>query len=301
MKTTGNKKLIFAAFLAIMVLIPFNGLHAQSAPSVILSSYTVSGNALTDDVITFHLVLTNSSQTLDIYDALFSFTSDNVNFFPSYGQSNQFFIPLIKAKSSVEYDLKISVRNAVPDENFQLSFTIDFSIEKTETNSSFFFIKNVVKSTESVQLLGLKPIEAEKLSDNYRVVQFRAAVINQSNFTVQNVVMILEGINFDFNARIPLNNISHGNHAIRYFNLNFVSDDIPEFNVTFQYNDIEGFEYLSRPQKIAVNLKYISLSEDSQTGGMKNVFRLVMQILVILILISANIFFLIKFSRKKGV
>ena len=306
MKTFGHKKhILLLSFLLLPVLIQVNNLFAQDVPppSVVLSSYTVIGNPLADDVITLNLVLTNTSRNMHIYDALFSYTSENDAFFPPYGQSNQFLIPVIRANSSVEYELKISVQDVLPNESLHLNFDAIFIFNGSDIGSSGFFLKNVIKSRDAIQLLGIRPIEAERHSDNYRIASFRTAVINQSNFIVQNAVMILEGVNFNFTTAIPLNNISPGNYAIRYFNLNFVSEDIPEFIVKFQYNDTEGFEYESIPKRFSVDLKYSSDNNDTPNRVMnsKNTVRNVLFILAVLALIAGSIFLLIKLSRKKGV
>ena len=305
MKTTKHRKSIplFTAILSLLILIPFNNLNAAETtpPAIVLSSYSISGNALTDDFILLHLVLANTGQNLNINNALISYkiVSENNTFFPAYGNTNQFIIPSIKANSTFEYDLKISVRNVIPDNVLHLDFTATYFDANYNMSINDFYINYVFKDTEAVQLLGIEAVKAEKLSDNYSVTSFKAIVINHSGFLVQDVIMDLQGKNFDFSASIPLNNINSDDYIIRYFNSNFTSDDIPEFTAKFHYVDVDGFKYESHPQTFKA---YLNINELQNAKGKINPYlKTAIFVVIVLSLIAASIILLVKFSRKKSV
>ena len=119
----------------------------------------------------------------------------------------------------------------------------------------------------------------------------------------QNAVMFLRGVNFDFSSSIPLTDVSPGNSVTRYYDLNFISDDTPEFIVQFTYNDSEGINYESNQNRFTVYLNYPSLSNVSPDTNIMTFFNLrtVILILVTLLLIIACIILLIRLTRKKGV
>lgn len=282
---------------------PNNNLYCDdiSSSTIILSSYSISGNAQTDDFITLHLVLSNRSKNFNIYNALFTYNivSENSTFFPFYGNSNQFILPVIPANSDINYDLKISVQNAIPNDILNMDFSFAYTDDKNNTNTGKFYIFYVFKDTEAVQLLGIQTVNVQKLSDNYKIVSFRANVINHSNFFVQNVTMDLEGKNFKFSTTIPLNNINPGEYITRYFNLNIISDDIPQFIIKFHYNDSEGFSYDSNPQTFNIYLNYNTIQN---TGfNITHFFLQALFILFILLLIAGSIILLIKLQHKKEV
>lgn len=296
---------LFLTFISAATFFPHRNLHSQStaAPAIILSSYSVSGNALTDDDITLHLVFSNTSRSYNVYNALFTYIIQGDTFFPSSGKSNQFIIPIIQPNASVEYDLKLSVRNALPNEQLQLDFDVAFSDERGNTNLGKFFINRFFRSSDVIHLMGIKVIEAEKLSDNYWNSSVRIAVINQSNFLAQNVVMLLEGVNNSYSTSIPFNDINPGIHSIRYFNLNFTSNNIPEFTVKFTFNDVDEAKYVSSPQRFFVYLDHVVYSDESPNKENRTVFfiRTALFIALTTALIIGTVILLLKLSRKKGV
>ena len=296
--------LLILFFLILMPVLSGN-LYAQNnvPPAIILSSYSISGDPLTDDTITLHLVLSNTSKNHTIYNALFTYNIDGYTFSPSAEIPNQFIIPVIQPNGKVDYDLKLSVQNALPNEQFQMNFDVDFSDEKDNMVSSRFFIKRVFRSSDVIQLLGIKVIEAEKVSENYRSVSLRIAVINQSNFTAKNVVMGLEGVNFDFSTSIPFNDISPGIHSIRYFNLNFTSTDVPEFVAKFSYDDVEGTKYASASQRIFVYLDHVVYSNETPDKAANRTFiiRTALFSALTIFLIIGTVILLFKLNKKKGV
>lgn len=301
------KKHIFLlfAFLSVLTLYPHRDLHSQNTapPTIILSSYTIEGNALTDDIITVHLILTNASKSYNIFNALFTYSLPNETFLPASGSSNQFIIPLIRINSSIEYKLELSVQNAIPNEILYINFDISFSDDRGITNTSAFFISKVLRSTEVIQLMGIKVIEAEKVSDNFRNASLRISVINQSVFLAKNVVMQMEGSGFDFSASIPFNDISPGAHSIRYFNLNIASGKIPEVIAKFTYNDAEGIHYESIPQRFFIYMDHVVQSKEMLNKEGRVVFLIRTGLFVVLTigLIIGTFILLLKLNKKREV
>jgi hypothetical protein len=174
---------IFLTALLIMALTPPAAVSAQTTSplGIMLSSYSISGNMLTDEVITLNLEFTNTNQYQSIFDVLVSFESINDTFLPAYGISNQFFIPVIQADSSYSYELPISVKFAVPNSIFYFDFTATFTDTRTGTHTNRFFISDTVKTANAIQLLGVEAVEINRLDGNESIVLFRATVINHSN------------------------------------------------------------------------------------------------------------------------
>ena len=299
------KNMAFIIILLIITLIPSVYLNAAdvSPPVVMLSSYSISGNMLTDKTITLHLVLTNTSQIRDVYDVLISYTSENQIFLPVYGISNQFFIPSIPAGSSVNWDLIISVNGAIPNDNLYFDFNVLFSDPVNGINENKFFISDFVKSANVIQLLGMEAIEINEIDSGSRIITFRATVINQSNFSVRNTSMILQGKDPDFNISVPLNDIGPGDHLECDFRLNLQSRYLPKIDVTFDYIDINGASYFSDPQQITVYLN--NLLSDSDLGNvdrqMQIIFRRVGLILFFIFFTAGAVFLFFRFHKKKEI
>ena len=293
------------AMLSIITFIPFNNMEAAdvSPPVIMLSSYSISGNMLTDKTITLHLVLTNTSQIRDVNDVLISYTSANNIFLPAYGISNQFFIPSILAGSSVNWDLQISVNGAVPNDNLYFDFDVVFSDPINGTNTNQFFISDFVKSANVIQLLGMEAIEINEIDGGSRIITFRATVINHSNFSVRNTAMILQGKDPDFNISVPLNDIGPGDHLECDFRLNLQSNYLPKIDVTFDYVDINGSSYFSAPQQITVYLNNLFVESDlgNVDRQIQSIFRRVGLILFFIFFTAGTVFLFIRFHKKKEV
>ena len=293
------------AILSIITFIPFTNIKAAdiSPPVIMLSSYMISGNMLTDKTIALHLVLTNTSQTRDVYDVLVSYTSANHIFLPAYGISNQFFIPSIPAAGSVNWDLQISVNGAVPNDNLYFDFDVSFSDSVNGTNTNSFFISDFVKSANVIQLLGMEAVEINEIDLNSRIITFRATVINHSNFSVRNTAMILQGKDPDFNISVPLNDIGPGDYLACDYRLTLQSDYLPKIDVTFDYIDINGASYFSDPQQITVYLN--NLLSDGDSGNVdkqtQSIFRKAGLILFFIFLTAGAVILFIRFHKKKEV
>ena len=252
----GRVKIKKTVLISLIVFFLNNNIFAQNAPpSVILSSYSISGNLLTDKVVTLHLVLANTSSNLNVQDVLISYTSANSIFLPVSGISNQFFIPSIPAKSSINYDLNVHVNNAVPNDSLCFTFDVTFFDPVNGQGTNSFFINDNARSSNAIQLLGMEVVEVNLLDEDRINVTFKATVLNHSNFTAQNIAMGLDGSLQDFNISIPLGEIGPGEHFIREFNLSFLPDVDPEFNVNFKFTDIGGTSYYSDTNQITVNIK----------------------------------------------
>ena len=254
-----NKRRVDIFKTVLMSLIVFflsNNVFAQNAPpSVILSSYSISGNLLTDKVVTLHLVLSNTSRNVNVQDVLVSYTSANNIFLTISGISNQFFIPSIPAGNSITYDLNVHVNNAVPNDNLCFSFDVTFFDPINGEGSNSFSINDYARSSNAIQLLGMEVVEVNQLDEGRINVTFKATVLNHSNFMAQNIAMGLKGNLQDFDVSIPLGEIGPGLHYIREFNLNFLPDVNPVFNVNFNFTDIGGTSYYSDTSQISVNIR----------------------------------------------
>ena len=269
-------------------------------PSVILSSYSISKNSFTGEVITLHLVFTNTSPNLDVNDILISYTSANDIFLPVYGVSNQFFIPVIRAGTSVDYDLNISVNNIVPNqdqyEGLYFNFNVTFSDMINGVNTNSFFISDIVKSEDAIQLLGIDATDINILGKDEIIISFKATVLNHSYLLVQNASMVLEGKNPDFTISIPLNDISPGQHLTSDFHLTFPSLNVPVFNVKFSYKDIKGASYYSDVQKVTVYLNNLSSGNNRE----QSVFRVVGLVFSFILLALWAVVFFIRLRKKKS-
>jgi len=293
---------LFPAILFLAIFIPFKNLHAVD---IVATSYTISGNALSDDVITLHLVLENISGGT-IRDVIFIYRCANDKFFPAHGHSNQFSFSRIPPGEKVEVDLKIATLNILPGETMHLFFNYMFPAiinDMWDVKAGHFIIATTFKSIDALQIMGMKVMDVEKLEDNLRHVTFQASVLNKDKFFAQNIVMLLEGINFDFSASVPLGEIDPGDYIIRYFGLYLNSDDIAEFIVHFSYQDIEGLSYKSSPQRMNTYLNYIFSFDKTQDTKALVLFvvRIVFFGLLIISLIFFAVFLFQKLNRKKGV
>ena len=267
-----------------------------SPPAIILSSYSISGNLLTDEFITLHLVFTNTSSSLDVYDILISYTSANEIFLPVHGVANQFFIPLIPAGDNFNYDLIISVNNPVPNASLYFEFQAIFSDTVNGVSTNNFFISDSVNSINPIQLLGIDAVDINTLSREEIIISFKATVLNHSNSLVQNAVMILDGKAPDFTISVPLGDIGPGKHSISEFRLTFPSLNIPQFNIKFNYKDNKGTNYISDSQRINIYLNNL-LSNNKREQTIFRVVGLVFS--VILLGLWAYIFF-IRLRKKKS-
>ena len=301
-----NKTPVFViVILSIMMLIQPGKLCAQNivTPQIImLSSYSISGNMLTDKVITLHLVFKNTSQTRDVNDVLISFTSVNNIFLPAYGVSNQFFIPKMKAGETVEEDLQIAVNDPLPNDILYFDFTILFSDPLAGQSENSFFISDSVKDANVIQLVGMDAVAVNSADGESRIITFRATVINHSNFLVKNATMILEGKAPDFTVSIPLNDIGPGNFLANEFHLTLQTNYIPKFDVKFSYIDINGASYYSDSQRITVYLNNILTDGDTKNADEKiqSLVRKVGLLLFFLFLAVVAVLFYIRLRKKKG-
>ena len=290
--------------LSITVFVRSYNLYAAdlTPPVVVLSSYSISGNMLTDKNITLHLVITNTSRFRDVQDVLISYTSSNNIFLPAYGISNQFFIPGIQAGKSVTQDLQISVNNPLPNDLLYFDFDVVFSDTVNGTNSNRFFISESVKNADVIQLLGIDAIAINRVEGESRVVTFRATVINHSNFLVKNATMILEGKNPDFTVSIPLNDIDPGDYLTCEFHLTLLTDYSPKFDVKFNYVDANGANYFSDIQRITVYLNNLLADNDIQNADaqVRSIFRRVGLVLFFLFLTGIAVYFFLRQRKKKG-
>lgn len=299
-----NKKTAFITVLLMVLLFQPGNLYAADLPSpvVMLSSYNISGNLLTDKIITLHLVLTNTSHTRNVNDVLISYTSANDIFLPAYGVSNQFFVPVISADSNFEYDLHITVNNALPNDLLYFDFIVSFPDGENGTATNTFFISESVKSSNVIQLLGIEAVGINSLADNSSIVSFKATVINHGNFLTRSPKMILNGVNSDFTISIPLEDINPGNHLITDFHLTVFPDFFPKFDVLFNYTDINGANYFSDPQRITVYINNLFADDDFQNVEKQSssLFRKVGLLLFFLSLTGGGVILFIKLRKKKG-
>ena len=295
----------FFLFFVILVLIIFVPCYNLHAVDIVATSYNISGNALSDDVITLHLVLENISWST-IRDVIFIYRCANDKFFPAHGNSNQFSFSRIPPRERVEVDLKISTMNILPGETMHLYFNYMFPAiinDMWDVKSGNFLIATTFKSIDALKILGMKVMNVETSEDNSRHVTFQASVLNQDKFLAQDIVMLLEGINFDFSASIPLGDIGPGDFLIKDFDLDLISDDIPEFIIYFTYEDIEGLNYKSSPQRMNAYLNYIYSFDTAQDTKALVYFilRIAFFGLLIILLIVFAVFLFQKLNRKKGV
>ena len=284
----------------------FVSMHIYAAdpppPSVILSSYTISGNLLTDKVITINMVLTNTNQNLDANNIVISYTSINNTFLPVYGISNQFFIPVIQAGRSVNYDLKVSVNNSLPNDILFFDFNATYSDAINGLSSNNFFISDSVPSENAIQLLGIDATNINVLSKDEIIISFLATVINHSNLPVQNAIMVLEGKSPDFIISIPLNDIDPGEFYTSEFHLTFPSITIPKFYVRFHYKDFKEASYSSAPQPFNVYLNNLLSNSDLQNirDQEQSIFRKIGLVSSFLLLAIWTVVFFIRLRKKKG-
>ena len=272
---------------------------AAPPPAVILSSYTISGNTLTNEVITLHLVFANTSSSLDVHDVLISYKSASDLFHPAYGASNQFFIPLIRAASTVNYDLDISVNNMQPNDGLYFDFYIEFSDTVNGINTNTFFISDSVKKENALQLLGLDTTDINFLSRDEIIISFKSTVLNYSNLLVQNAVMILEGKSPDFSISLPLNDIGPGQYLSSDFHLTVPTVNIPQITAKFYYKDINGTSYYSDPQPISVYLSSF-LPKNTQQNSARPIFRIVGLVFSLILLVLWGIVFFIRLRKKRS-
>ena len=293
---------LFFAIMFFIIFIPSDNLHAVD---IVATSYTISGNALSDDVITLHLVLENISR-VSIRDVIFIYRCANDKFFPAHGHSNQFSFARIFPGGRAEVDLKISTLNILPGETMHLYFNYMFPAiinDMWDVRTGNFLIATTFKSIDALKILGLKVMDVESHQENSRHVTFQASVLNQDKFLAQDIVMHLEGTNFDFSASVPLGDIGPGEHLIRDFALDITSNDISEFVIHFIYQDIEGLSYKSSPQRMNAYLNYIFSFDTTQDTKLLMFFilRIAFFGLLIILLIVFAVFLFQKLNRKKGV
>ena len=283
--------------LSIIIFSLSDKVHAQNAPpSVILSSYSLSGNLLTDKVVTLHLVLANTSPNLNVQDVLISCTSENNIFLPVSGISNQFLIPVIPAGSSITYDLPVYVNNAAPNDNLCFTFNAVFFDITNGQGSNSFFINDTARSSNAIQLLGMETVEVNLLGEDRINVTFKATVLNHSNFLAQNTTMVLEGSLPGSTVSVPLGSIGPKQHFIQEFNLTFLPDFNPEFNINFQFADINGTIYYSDSSRITVYIKN-HLAENIQRNFIYNIIGF---IATFILLFVWAIFFKTMLRKKRS-
>jgi len=296
------KRFFLLLAISFFFIFPSDNLHAVD---IVATSYAISGNALSDDVITLHLVLENISWST-IRDVIFIYRCANDKFFPAHGHSNQFSFSRILPREKVEVDLKISTMNILPGETMHLYFNYMFPAvinDMWDVKAGNFLIATTFKSIDALKILGMKVMDVETRQNNLKHVAFQASVLNQDKFLAQDIVMLLEGINFDFSASIPLGDIGSGDYLIKDFSLDLIHDDILEFIVHFVYQDIEGLSYKSSPQRMNTYLNYIYSFDTAQDTKILMLFiiRIVFLCLLLISLILFAVFLFHKLNRKKGV
>lgn len=300
-----KKSAAFAiAVLSMILFIKLENLYAADVapPVIMLTSYSISGNMLTDKIISLRLNLANTSQNRDVNDVLISYSSANNIFLPAYGISNQFFIPSIPAGKSVDQDLLISVNDPLPNDILYFNFDVTFSDAVNGTNTNSFFISDSVRNANVIQLIGMEAIAINGIEGDRRIITFKSTVINHSNFLVKKATMILEGKNPDFSVSVPLDEISPGNFLISEFHLTLLSDYIPKFNVKFNYVDINGASYFSDPQRITVYLNNLFADGNLETvdAQVQSIFRKVGLLLFFVFSAIVAVIFFARLRKKKG-
>ena len=286
-----------AVILSIIIFILPDKADAQNAPpSVILSSYSISGSLLTDKLVSLRLVLTNTSRNINVQDVLISYTSANNIFLPVSGISNQFFIPVIPAGGSITYDLHVYVNNASPNDNLYFTFDATFFDVINGQGSNSFFINEYARSRNAIQLLGMEIVDVNVLDEDRVNVTLKATVLNHSNFFALNTAMVLETSLPGFTISVPLGDIGPEHHFFRDFNLTFLPDFNPEFNVNFQFADINGTVYYSDSSQITVYIKR-HLADTKQTNFNYNIIGFVATFILLLIW---AIGFITMLRKKRG-
>lgn len=289
-----NRKLIFL-MLVMAFFLSGNVFSQTPPPSIVLLSYAIKGNMATDKTITLQLSIANTNRYLDATNVLFSYTSANDVFLPAPGLSNQFYIPVIAAGSKITYDLELAVYNPQPESTLFLDFDVSFSDRINGITINHFIISDHVKSSNAVQLIGIETLSENKLENDRSIVVFKATVLNHSNFLVRNLSMVLKGENPAFTITVPLDDMSPGQHLSHEFNLTLLSDDLPDFSVTFNYMDINDAKHTSDPQKIKV---YSNITQDIETQ-MQFIFRIVAMVLLFLVLSAGIYVFLRNYQNRK--
>ena len=308
MKTNIKKHIIFQMIFIFSIIFFLQSVNSytdeNSPPSVILSSYSISGNSLTDDIIALNLKFTNTNLKLDVYDVLISYKSVNDLFLPVYGTSNQFIIPVIPAGSSIEYKLNLSVNRIVKNEgpyaNLYMEFDSIFIDKQNGVNSNSFIISDIVKKENAIQLLGIDITDINFLSRDEIIFSFKTTVLNCSNSSVHNVFMVLEGNSPDFTISLPLYDIDPGKHNINEFRLTLSSIGISEIVATFNYNDIKGTSYISAPQRISVYLDNLLAEKSKLTNSARPIFRIIGFIFCLLLLAIWGLILFINLRKKKS-
>lgn len=296
-----KSNMFLVIMLSIILFSLSDRIFAQTTPppSVVLSSYSISGNSPSNEVIILHLIFTNTSSVLDVYNVLITYTSANDSFLPVYGDSNQFLIPYIPAGSNIKYDLKISINNTIPNAGLYFNFHAAFSDKVNGENSNDFFISDIVKSENALKLLGIETCNINIHEENEMNISFKGTIFNNSNILAQNIFMVVEGKNPDFSKTFPLSDIGPGQYSANKFSLTIPSYNISELSVKFIYKDIRGTSYSTDSQSFTVYLNDPLLESNLQREKDKSIFRIVGLGVSLFLLILWIVIFFVRNDRKK--